>query len=82
MVEEVASSFLDILGQIPMSALWLTLVVFMVLFLVVGLSLMFHWKKYKLYSPATNKTQFVYLIGLLILFALCAISLSLFGAQS
>lgn len=72
-------SFNEILSKIPVSVLWLVLVVFVILSLIAGSALMFHWKKYKLYSPATNATQMIYLLGLLILIVLCGISLSLFN---
>ena len=71
----------EILGQIPVSALWFILVVFLVLFIIMGIALVFHWNKYKLHSPATDMTQLVYLSGLFILVALSAASLIFFNTQ-
>ncbi|HBA46115.1 TPA: hypothetical protein DCZ09_03520 [Candidatus Nomurabacteria bacterium] len=66
-------SFNEIIAQIPVSVLWLTLVVFTALALILGLALVFHWNRYKLYSPATDTTRTVYFVGLLILLVLCGI---------
>lgn len=78
----LSNSFLsldEILSKIPLSALWIGFGIFVVISFVIGLALLFHWRKYKLYSLATDTTQIVYIIGLLTLIILCGISLSLFS---
>jgi len=82
MFDEAQFSFSlsEMLAKIPVSALWIALLVFIVLSLVAGAALLYHWNRYKLHSPAIDMTRLVYLLGIFLLIALCATSLVFFNA--
>ena len=81
MMEGTSFSLNEILGKIPISTLWIGFVVFVAIAVLAGLALIFHWREYKLHSPATDFTQIIYIVGLVILIVLCGISLLFFSAQ-
>ena len=81
MDEAALSSLEKMISQIPSSALWITLAIFVGLSLIFSLALVFHWKKYTLHSSAGRLVQAVYFVGLIILFILCGVSLAVFSAQ-
>ena len=53
-MEGTSFSLNEILGKIPISTLWIGFVVFVAIAVLAGLALIFHWREYKLHSPALH----------------------------
>jgi len=70
------------LSLIPTSTFWIIFLVLVVFVLVASLILVFHWNKYKLHSPATNRMQFIYIIGIVILLILSGATLLIYNLKS
>lgn len=71
----------DLVLKIPLSALWIIFGIFMILVILAGWALIYHWTKYRAHIVSKNITTIVYLVGLVVLITSSVISLLFFSAQ-
>lgn len=68
----------NFLANISPGTLWIVFTVFILLSAIMSFVLIYHWNKYRLHSPATTRAVLVYVLGLVIILALGAVSLSVY----